>query len=622
MTERNGASFFEDFRTFFLRGLAFLLPPVLTVWILVQVWLLFERYVGEPVNTGIRYVVAWTIADARRVPPRGEESAYRYIRKLDVWVPAEVAWVVAAREPRWGLPEEIEERDRILQDAVRRGELPTTVIGLYERYVFYQYFRPYHLSFAGLIVTLVGVYFAGRFMATFLGSTLWSITEGTLTSIPLFRSVYPHVKQFVEFLLSERSREYNRVVAIEYPRKGIWSIGLVTGTGIRELEEATGKEYITVFVPYTPWSVAGYAVELPRDEVIDLNISVDEAIRFIVTGGVLRPGFSPLTAAGESRKRTVNVISSRRTEEQRNVIRVGTRGSKLARAQTLAVVEALRPLVPDVDFQVVEIRTTGDAAQDRSLTEFGGVGVFTRELQKALLDNRIDLAVHSFKDLPTAAVDGLMVAAVPLRQLPLDVLVTRNGEKLRDLPPGSVVGTGSPRRRAQLLRLRPDLNVVNIRGNIDTRLRKLDEGQDGLSAIVLAYAGLARLGLEDRIAEVFTPKELLPAPAQGALAVECRANDERACQVARLIDHAPSRIAADAERQVLRLLGGGCHAPVGVLAEVVEDRLSIHAGVFSADGREAIVETVEGSRGESSELVREIVERLRSRGADRFLATG
>ncbi len=612
-------TFLEDFRTFFLRGLVFLLPPVLTVWILVQVWLLFNHYVGEPVNTGIRYVVAWVINDARTTVAPDEAPRYRYIRKVDVWVPAEVAWVVAAKEAVAGLPEDPNQRDQILQEALQRSDFPTSVIGVYERYVYYQYFLPYHLSFAGLIVTLVGVYFAGRLLATFFGTTLWALTERALFGVPLVRSVYPHVKQFVEFLLSERSREYNRVVAIEYPRKGIWSIGLVTGAGIRELEEATGEEYVTVFVPYTPWSVAGYAVELPRDEVIDLNISVDEALRFIVTGGVLKPKFSPLTAAGEHRRRTVEAITSRRRSVRRDTLRVGTRGSKLAQAQTAYVVELLRRVAPEIDFELVVIRTRGDRVQDRELAEIGGTGVFTRELQHALLDNRIDLAVHSFKDLPTTRVDGLTIAAVPPRELPFDVLVTRSGCRLHELPEGAIVGTGSLRRQAQLRRLRPDLQMMPIRGNIDTRLRKLDEGEQGLQAVVLAFAGLRRLGLEERITQILTAREMLPAPAQGALAVECRMEDAEVIEIARLVDDPWSRVAAYAERKVLQHLGGGCHAPMGALAEVTSNGLTLCAAVFSADGQVAVIDRLRGPVRDADRLAQALAEKLIRQGADELL---
>jgi len=617
---RKRLSFAEDFRRFFLRGLGLVLPPVLTVWILVQVWLLLNSYVGEPVNTALRYIVAWSIADVHRTPPKTDLEAYRHIAPLNVWVPAKVAWVVAGREPLEALPVRPAERDQLLARSIEAGEFPLSVAELYERYIYYQYYVPGHLSFVGLIVALVGVYFAGRFLATVVGAWTWSLTERAILGLPLVRSVYPHVKQFVEFLLSDRSREYNRVVAVEYPRKGIWSLGLVTGDGIQALEEATGQEFITVFVPYTPWSVAGYAIELPKSDVVDLNMSVDEAIRFVVTGGVLRPGFSPLTATVDKLRKEAEVVSSRRKLPKRQrPLRVGTRGSVLARTQTESVVRMLKQLWPELAVEVIEIRTAGDVHAERKLSEIGGEGVFTKELQRALLDGRIDLAVHSYKDLPTTPVSGLRVAAVPPRATPWDVLVTRPpAQTIHTLPKGATVGTSSLRRRVQLQRLRSDLRFVELRGNVGTRLRKLDEAVDGIDAVVLAYAGLERLGLVRRISYVFLPHELLPAAAQGALAIECRADDQEVLQIVSPLDHPPTRAAVEAERAVLRTLGGGCHVPVGAIGIAAGDELRLSAGVF-AEGCRSVVAELSGPASDAVALGERLAQKLLERGARELL---
>ena len=300
-------------------------------------------------------------------------------------------------------------------------------------------------------------------------------------------------------------------------------------------------------------------------------------------------------------------------------LRVGTRASLLARTQTESVIAMLRRLWPELEFELVEITTSGDVHAERKLTEIGGEGVFTKELQRALQDGRIDLAVHSFKDLPTALVEGLTVAAVPPRATPWDVLVTNpRGHTVRDLPRGAVVGTSSLRRRVQLSRLRPDLRFVELRGNVNTRLKKLDEGRDGMRAIVLAYAGLARLGLVHEISQVFLAHELLPAPAQGALAVECRADDTAVLQLLRPLDDPVTRAAAEAERALLQALGGGCHVPVGAIATVAGDKLTLRGGVFAADCR-SIVDELEGSPQMPAEVGQRLAKRLLERGARELL---
>lgn len=247
-------------------------------------------------------------------------------------------------------------------------------------------------------------------------------------------------------------------------------------------------------------------------------------------------------------------------------IRIGTRGSKLALAQTGTIAKRLEEAGHEVE--IVTVSTPGDRSS-APIAEIG-VGVFTSALRDALLNKQVDVAVHSYKDLPTAAEPGLSLAAVPLREDPRDALVARDGLTLGELPPGSVVGTGAPRRMAQLRALGLGLEVVPIRGNIDTRIGKVTSGE--LDAVVLARAGLARVGKLDVVTETLDPIQVLPAPAQGALAVETRVDDvDTEHLIHSLVDDAPTRASAAAERAMLAALEAGCSAPVGALAEVVED---------------------------------------------------
>ncbi|MCG2800531.1 MAG: hydroxymethylbilane synthase [Cellulomonas sp.] len=273
------------------------------------------------------------------------------------------------------------------------------------------------------------------------------------------------------------------------------------------------------------------------------------------------------------------------TDEDAAVL-VGTRASELALTQTGHVADALRELGLRVD--TVRITTHGDVATG-PLSSLGGTGVFAAALREALLDGRCDLAVHSLKDLPTAATPGLVVAAVPPRADPRDVLCSAGGARLDDLPPGATVGTGSPRRAAQLRALRPDLQVVDLRGNVGTRLARALGPDADLAAVVLARAGLARLGRLDAVGQTFSPAQMLPAPGQGALAVEIRAEDRGpaagalAAALARLDDPA-TRLAVTAERALLVRLEAGCTAPVGALARAVPGGFELDAVVAAVDG--------------------------------------
>lgn len=290
-------------------------------------------------------------------------------------------------------------------------------------------------------------------------------------------------------------------------------------------------------------------------------------------------------------------------------VRVGTRGSALARAQTQLVLERLQAAFPGRSFEVVTVTTKGDLDQQTPLAE--GSGWFTAALQEALQTGAIDLAVHSYKDLPTARPEGLVIAAVPLREDPRDALVSRNHRPLRALPAGARVGTSSPRRTVQLLAIRPDLEVVPIRGNVETRIRKVREGD--YDAAVLALAGLRRLGLEVEAAEVFGLEEMLPAPAQGALALECRADDAVAVAMARAIDDPALRATVAAERAFLARLEAGCSFPAAAHAELFGSTLKLHA-LVSVAGQ--IFRAKMGGPLESAvQLGRELAEQLLAKSA-------
>lgn len=270
-------------------------------------------------------------------------------------------------------------------------------------------------------------------------------------------------------------------------------------------------------------------------------------------------------------------------------VRVGTRASALALTQTTTVAESIAGL-GGFSYELVRVSTTGDVNR-ASLSQIGGTGVFVAALRESLLDDMCDVAIHSLKDLPTGEAEGLSVAAVPERADVRDALCARDGLKLADLPTGATVGTGSPRRAAQLRAARPDLSVIDIRGNVDTRLARvagLVEGGPGdLDAVVLAAAGLTRLGRQELITEYLDPAMMLPAPGQGALAVECRSRDAAASVFAdalRQYDHAPTRLAVTAERALLRRLEAGCTAPIGAHASILDGALTLEAVVCSEDG--------------------------------------
>jgi hydroxymethylbilane synthase len=260
-------------------------------------------------------------------------------------------------------------------------------------------------------------------------------------------------------------------------------------------------------------------------------------------------------------------------------LRLGSRRSPMALAQSGQVADMITERTGR-QVEIVGVTTLGDVSRAQ-LTQIGGTGVFVSALREALLSGQVDLAVHSLKDLPTGPAAGIVLAAVPPRDDPRDALVARDGAKLADLPPGAKIGTGSPRRAAQLLGLRADLRCVPIRGNANTRVGKVDDGE--LDGVVLAYAGLARIGLVSAITQVFEPEEMLPAPGQGALAVECRADERELAALLEAVTDPASRAAVTAERSLLEALEAGCSAPVGAYAAGLE-QLRMQAAVISTDG--------------------------------------
>jgi hydroxymethylbilane synthase len=313
-------------------------------------------------------------------------------------------------------------------------------------------------------------------------------------------------------------------------------------------------------------------------------------------------------------------------------IRVGTRGSRLALWQANHVAGLLRALSASPQVEIVEIQTAGDRVPDAPLSEIGGEGVFTKEIQRALLAGTIDVAVHSLKDLPTVSVDGLVLAAVPERGPSEDVFVSRRHKGFDDMPAGAVVATTSPRRRAQALHRRPDLRLVDIRGNVETRLQKLADQQpsptpppvgeghgERLDGLILARAGLERLGLSQVITEILF--WMLPAVGQGALGLECRADDRQTRVLLESLDHPSTRSAVQAERALLRALGGGCQVPIGVLNKIAPRAIHLQAVVLSSDGRERIEGHREGAISEAEVVGRELAQELLARGAADLLPT-
>jgi hydroxymethylbilane synthase len=299
-------------------------------------------------------------------------------------------------------------------------------------------------------------------------------------------------------------------------------------------------------------------------------------------------------------------------------LRIATRKSQLALWQAEHVAALLREAHPGLQIELVPLVTQGDRIQDRPLAAIGGKGLFIKELELAIEDLRADIAVHSMKDVPADLPRGLMIAAVLKRADPRDALVTTSGiARLEDLRQGAVVGTSSLRRQAQIRALRPDLGIESLRGNVDTRLRKLDAG--GMDAIVLACAGLMRLGLESRITARLDPAVCLPAVTQGVIGIECRCDDARSLGLLQVLEHPPTRVTMDAERAFAARLGGSCQSPIAALAELDASNITLRGLVAEPDGSHLLRDTASGDLKNPAVLGRQLAERLLAAGASALL---
>lgn len=298
----------------------------------------------------------------------------------------------------------------------------------------------------------------------------------------------------------------------------------------------------------------------------------------------------------------------------RSSLTIGSRGSKLALTQTNQVADMIREAIPGVEVDIKIISTKGDRILDKPLAEIGGKGLFTEELEAELRAGTIDLAVHSLKDLPTDDPEGLTIGASPKRVTPNDALVCAKYSSLNELPSGATVGTSSLRRKAQLLAINPDLKIIDIRGNIDTRMGKVTKSGE-LDAVILACAGLERIDRGDVIAEVISPELMLPAASQGVLGIQTRANDTELLEALSSIHDPNTHAEATAERTLLAGLGGGCQVPIGALAKVEDGTLTMNACVCSLDGNTFLRVTVTGSSDSAESLGKQGAQELLEQGA-------
>jgi len=307
---------------------------------------------------------------------------------------------------------------------------------------------------------------------------------------------------------------------------------------------------------------------------------------------------------------------------KKNKVVIGTRGSKLALWQAEWVKAELQRMNPGLEIELNKIKTTGDKILDVPLAKVGGKGLFVKEIEEALLRGEADLAVHSMKDVPTDFPEGLYLAVICEREDPRDAFIAQNKQqgarRLKDLPQGATVGTSSLRRSCQLLSKRPDLKIVQLRGNLETRFRKLDEGQ--FDAMILATAGVKRLGWQQRITEVIEPQLSLPAIGQGAVGIECRINDEYINQLIAPLNHKETSICVRAERALLKRLQGGCQVPIAAYATIKDGRLIMDGLVGSVTGDRIIKEHLEGTIEDAETIGITLGEKLLSKGADKILA--
>jgi hydroxymethylbilane synthase len=297
--------------------------------------------------------------------------------------------------------------------------------------------------------------------------------------------------------------------------------------------------------------------------------------------------------------------------------KIGTRGSKLALMQTNFVADKLRKIMPETNIEICVIKTSGDIMQDVSLLTIGGQGVFVKELEDALLSKKIDLAVHSMKDVPGETPDELMFAAILPREDMRDVLVSRDNIKMESMPKGAKIGTGSQRRGAQIKAILPDINIVPLRGNIDTRLKKIET--ENLTGVILAAAGMKRMGLAERITQFLPVETMLPAVGQGALGLQIRKMDIDLIKICASLNDTTTATEVTAERSFLRSLGGGCRLPIAALGKLEGQRLSLEGMIAAPDGSTMIREKVNGSREDAEELGETLANIILEKGGKKLL---
>lgn len=303
----------------------------------------------------------------------------------------------------------------------------------------------------------------------------------------------------------------------------------------------------------------------------------------------------------------------------KKTITVGTRKSMLAMWQSNHIASLLKKQYPECEVVLQKIVTKGDRILDVPLAQIGGKGLFTKEIETALLDGSVDLAVHSLKDMPTTLPEGLCLTAITERVAPGDAFVSNKYNSLAEMPEGAVLGTSSLRRKAQLLAARPDLEIKDLRGNVDTRLKKMDEGQ--YDAIILAAAGLTRLGYSDRIKETLDPKLCIPAVGQGALAIETRTDNKEVREMLEFLNDRDTKVCTSAERAFLGLVEGGCQVPIGVHAEVKGDDMHVEAIIATLDGKTVLRDTIDGNAEEAVELGKKLGNKMLENGGYDILKT-
>ena len=298
-------------------------------------------------------------------------------------------------------------------------------------------------------------------------------------------------------------------------------------------------------------------------------------------------------------------------------VRIGTRKSKLALWQTEFVAKKIKEFFPEVEIEIVKITTKGDKILDVPLAKIGGKGLFVKEIEEALLNNEIDLAVHSLKDVPTYFPEGLDLVAITEREDPRDAFLSVEYDSIYEMKEGDILGTSSLRRKSQVAQLKPELDIQDLRGNVDTRIRKMEEGQ--YKGIILAYAGLKRLGLENKVKQVFSPEEMIPAVAQGFLGIEGRKNDDKIKEVIKILNHKESELRAKAERAFLKTLEGGCQVPIAAYAEIKDNTLTIVGYISDLEGKRVFKDKISGNKENAEEIGTELAQKLLDEGGKQVL---